>query len=152
MKLRVRVEIQNDLPDGGEVVIRAPEYTENIKAIQALIERQNATQRVLTLYQNTTEFYIKVGDILFFETEERHVMAHTAQAMYITHQRLYELEEQLPIEFIRISKSCIVNVNQILALTKSLSNCLVQFQNSTKQVYASRRYYQSLQERLEKLR
>ncbi|WP_444965339.1 LytTR family DNA-binding domain-containing protein [Pediococcus pentosaceus] len=97
------------------------------------------------LYSGSTEFYLEVGDILFFETEDRQVRAHTENQLYTTHQRLYELEENLPIEFIRISKSCIVNVNKILALTKSLSNCLVQFQNLHKQVYASRRYYKSLQ-------
>jgi DNA-binding LytR/AlgR family response regulator len=149
--MKMRVEIDSSTKE-GEVIIRAPEYTQNIKEIQALVERQNATQKVMTFYQDATEFYLEVGDILFFETEERQVCAHTEDAIYTTHQRLYELEDRLPIEFIRISKSCIVNVSKILALTKSLSNCLVQFQNSHKQVYASRRYYKPLQEHLKKLR
>lgn len=149
--MKVRVEINSEFKD-GEVVIRAPEYTQNIKEIQELVERQNATQTVMTFYQDTTEFYLEVGDILFFETEERHVLAHTSDDIYSTQSRLYELEENLPFQFVRISKSCIVNVTKILALTKSLSNCLIQFQNSHKQVYASRRYYKPLQERLKKLR
>ncbi|KRN93113.1 LytTR family DNA-binding domain-containing protein [Pediococcus stilesii] len=149
--MKVRVEINQEFKD-GEVIIRAPEYTSDIQEIKNLIERQNATQKVMAFYQDSTEFYLEVGDILFFETEDRQVLSHTGSDMYTTHSRLYELEEQLPVQFVRISKSCIVNVTKILALTKSLSNCLIQFQNTHKQVYASRRYYKPLQEKLKKLR
>lgn len=51
----------------------------------------------------------------------------------------HELEEMLPGVFMRVSKSAILNVDRIFSIERKLSSAsVVQFQNSYKQVYASR--------------
>ncbi|KRM21305.1 hypothetical protein FC93_GL000960 [Lactobacillus kefiranofaciens subsp. kefiranofaciens DSM 5016 = JCM 6985] len=52
----------------------------------------------------------------------------------------------------RISKSAIINLDQIYGLTRSISNCKIQFHDSYKTVYASRRYYKDLRNRLNERR
>ncbi|WP_263850030.1 LytTR family DNA-binding domain-containing protein [Secundilactobacillus paracollinoides] len=58
----------------------------------------------------------------------------------------------MPATFMRISKSAILNTTKIFALTHSISNSLVEFQHSQKQVYVSRKYYKPLKARLEERR
>lgn len=135
-----------------EVVIFAPVDSHEDQSIKTLLEKVPSETKSLTFYQGTTKYYLKPSQILFFETDGRQIHAHTINDVYVTKHRLYELEEQLPNSFIRISKSAIINVDHVLSITRSISNCLVQFQNSHKQVYASRRYYKQLQERLNEMR
>lgn len=75
-------------------------------------------------------------------------MAHSTRNAYFVKYKLYELENLLGGQFMRISKSTILNLDQIYALTKSISNCQIKFHDSYKTVYGSRRYYRDLNERL----
>lgn len=149
--MRVRVEIDSKVAE-PEVVIRTNDYTEQVKKLQKIIEEDFAKEKKILFYKDTTELYLPLDEVLFFETEERAVVAHVTNDAYEVHEHLYQLETELPAEFVRISKSTIVNVSKILSLNRSLSNCLIQFYDSYKQVYASRRYYKELTERLGKLR
>lgn len=88
----------------------------------------------------------------FFETENKTVQAHTRTEMYQTERKLYELEEELPGSFMRISKSSIVNLRQIYAITKNLAGASrIEFAGCHKCVYVSRSFYRALSERLRKL-
>ena len=72
---------------------------------------------------------------------------------YQVKYKLYELEEILPGHFMRVSKSTILNLQKIYALHKTISSpCLVEFANTSKQVYVSRHYYRPLRSRLEEKR
>jgi len=103
----------------------------------------------LILTKGDTEFFIPREQILFFETEGKNVTAHTADKMYETQYRLYELEEMLPGHFMRISKSTIVNLNQIYSISRNLTaSSMVEFSDSIKKVYVSRNYYKALIERM----
>ena len=62
------------------------------------------------------------------------------------------LEDILSGKFMRISKSTIVNLSHVYALTQSISGCSIQFANTHKQVYVSRRYYKLLRERMKEVR
>lgn len=77
------------------------------------------------------------------------INAHTAEKLYVTDYKLYELEESLPGNFMRISKSAIVNLDHIYSITRNLTaSSLVEFYGTLKKVYVSRNYYKALVERL----
>ncbi|KGO31876.1 hypothetical protein Q757_04475 [Oenococcus alcoholitolerans] len=103
----------------------------------------------LAFYRQGREYYLSVDDFLFFETEGRQVYAHTVDRIYVTKYRLYELEKILTSNFVRASKSAILNVDKVWSLTHSLSNNLIEFNGSQKQIYVSRRYYHAVKEKLE---
>ena len=64
---------------------------------------------------------------------------------YRVKYKLYELEEILPKNFCRISKSTILNVNHIYSISKNITGVsLVEFQETYKKVYVSRYYYKIL--------
>ena len=103
----------------------------------------------ITFYKGETEYYLSLEEILFFETEESGICAHTINNIYNVKYKLYELEELLPGYFMRVSKSTILNTNHIYSITKSISSSSrVEFQNTHKQVYVSRYYYKPLKIKL----
>lgn len=148
MKVRIELDPQMDEP---EMIIRAPRLTEDIARLQQLILEQKMTP--LTFYKDRSEYFVDVSEILFFETDGEKIYGHTREEAYEVRQKLYELEEILPIAFCRISKSTIVNTKQIYSIEKSFSGTsTVNFYQTHKQVHVSRHYYQLLKERLKEMR
>ena len=148
MKVRIELDPQMDEP---EMIIRAPRLTEEVARLQQLILEQNMTP--LTFYKDRSEYFVDVLEILFFETDGEKIYGHTREEAYEVRQKLYELEEILPIAFCRISKSTIVNAKQIYSIEKSFSGTsTVNFYQTHKQVHVSRHYYQLLKERLKEMR
>lgn len=146
--MNVRIEIDEMLQE-EEVVIRCRKMDGGILKIQAAVMEQGEKGRYMTLRQGDTEYYLPIDDILFFETENKIIYAHTQDQMLETEYKLYELEELLPGSFLRISKSSIVNLNHIYSITRNLtSSSMVEFVHSHKRVYVSRNYYKLLVERL----
>ena len=148
MKVRIELDPQMDEP---EMIIRAPRLTEDVARLQQLILEQKMTP--LTFYKDRSEYFVDVSEVLFFETDGEKIYGHTREEAYEVRQKLYELEEILPIAFCRISKSTIVNTKQIYAIEKSFSGTsTVNFYQTHKQVHVSRHYYQLLKERLKEMR
>ena len=148
MKVRIELDPQMDEP---EMIIRAPRLTEDVARLQQLILEQKMTP--LTFYKDRIEYFVDVSKILFFETDGEKIYGHTREEAYEVRQKLYELEEILPIAFCRISKSTIVNTKQIYSIEKSFSGTsTVNFYQTHKQVHVSRHYYQLLKERLKEMR
>jgi len=146
--MNIRIEISEDIT-GDEIVIRCREVTNQIQKIQKLITEESASAPQLIFYKDNQEYYFPLKEILFFETSESVVYAHTRSDTYRIRLKLYELEDILPRTFVRISKSTIVNIDHIMMVNRNLtSSSLIQFYKSHKQVYASRRYYKILSQRL----
>jgi len=149
--VKIRIEIDENLEE-DEVTIKCKEINQTIKRVQQSISSANLIPKLI-FYKNDTEYYLNINDILFFETSENSVEAHTEKEVYKIKYRLYELEEMLPNNFVRVSKSTILNVNQIYSINRNLtSSSLVQFYKSYKQVYVSRNYNKILKQRLEERR
>lgn len=146
--MKVRIEIEEELQE-EEVVIRCSRMDEQILKIQAAIMEQTRGKQHIALKNGDTEYYLPLEEILFFETENKTVFAHTRDKMLETEYKLYELEELLPGSFMRISKSAIVNLEPIYSITRNLTaSSVVEFVHSHKQIYVSRNYYKPLVERL----
>lgn len=149
--MKVRTET---VPDGDEeIVIRCKERTDKIILIESLIENALKSRGELPLYIANTEYYISKNDILFFETNDGKIYAHTKDGMYLSTYRLFEIENIMPSYFIRISKSAIANIKMIRSLRRELTgNGEIGFKGSEKKVYFSRGYYKLLRDKIEEIR
>ena len=146
--MKIRIEIEEELQE-EEVVIRCSKMDERIMRIQAAVMEQTKGKQHIALKKGDTEYYLPLEEILFFETENKVVYAHTREQMLETEYKLYDLEELLPGFFMRISKSAIVNLEPIYSITRNLTaSSVVEFVHSHKQIYVSRNYYKPLVERL----
>jgi len=152
IEMKVKIEIEEALEE-DEVLIRCHGLTEEIAMIQkAVLEIAGAKQKFV-FYKGNTEYYLVLDDILFFETDEKGISAHTRTDIYQSKYRLYELENILPGFFIRVSKSTILNINHIYSIDRDLAaSSVVAFSGTHKQVYVSRYYYKPLISKLEEKR
>ena len=145
--MKIRIEIVP--PEDEEIIIRVSELNQTVKRIQQSVTEIVSGKSTLALYRNDAQFFVELNQILFFETDESGVCAHTAKEVFETRSKLYELEEILPASFMRVAKSTILNVNHVYSITRNLTaSSEVEFKNTHKKVYVSRNYYKALVERL----
>ena len=118
--MRVTIEVDENLGEES-VVIRCRTLDDRILRIQQAISEQTTKDLTILLHKNENEYYMPLEEILFFESENKNIRAHTKSDIYETEYKLYELEELLPGYFMRISKSTIVNLNHIYSITKNIT-------------------------------
>ena len=100
--MKVRIEIEEGLAE-EEVIIRCGQLNDSVVSLQNYISGQGNGKRCLSLQNAETEFFVPMDEVYFFETEGREVLAHTADKIFTCSHKLYELEEILPGNFMRIS-------------------------------------------------
>lgn len=150
--MKIKIEIEEGLKE-DEVLIRCRELTEQVANIQKAVSEIVNVSRRLTFNKGNTEYYLSLDEILFFETDNATINAHTKNDIYQTRYKLYELEEILPGSFMRISKSAIVNTGHIYSINRNLTaSSVIAFEGTHKQVYVSRAYYKPLINKLQEKR
>lgn len=146
--MKIEIEIDENIKE-DKFIIKCKELTDDINKIQKAIKEILEKKIQITFYKDNVEYYISLGEVLFFETENSNINAHTKENVYQVKYKLYELEEILPNNFMRVSKSTILNVDLIYSVTKNItSSSVVEFQNTHKTVYVSRYYYKPLKLKL----
>ncbi len=141
--MAVRIEEDKNLEE-NEIIILCKTKTDKIVKYISLLEDIK-----LDFWKRSTKYEINLGDILFFETDEGKIRAHTINDIFFAKYKLYELEEKLPKNFIRISKSTIINTNEVYSIEKNITSySTIKFKKSHKQVYVSRRYFKNLDQKM----
>lgn len=147
--MKIRIEIDDDMEE-EELIVRCKTIDERINYLYNRLRELTTAEPKFTFYKKNQSFYFPLSDVLFFETENDYVYAHTKDEMYRVTLRLYELENTLPKEFVRSSKSTILNVIHVFSVNRNVtSSSLIKFHNSYKQVYVSRFYYKGLKQKLD---
>lgn len=101
----------------------------------------------LKVYLNGDIHLIAPNDVYYFEYVEQKVFVYGKTKVYEIKSKLYELEEQLAkTDFIRVSKSCILNLNKIGSLAPSLGGRFEARLKNGEKVIISRQYVNSLKE------
>lgn len=89
--------------------------------------------------------FINSFDVLYFESVDNRTFLYTEDDVFEIKQRLYELEVVLSDkDFIRISKSQIVNINKIKSLKPELNRTILVTMCNGEQLYISRKYVQTI--------
>lgn len=145
--MKIRLDISSEYRE-KEIVIRANKKDEEVAEILRNLQKIDTKLHNINGYLDNTVYSLSTQDILFFETNDRNVYAHTKDNAFLIHYRLYELEENLPDNFLRVSKSSILNVDGVKSLTQSVMGNLIQFRDSYKQIYVSRRFLKKLKLKL----
>ena len=147
--MRVRIEMVGD-DDPVETVIYCRKVTPEIEELARQFSQGGKTGPHPTFFKGEEQYYLTLSEILFFETDDDKVFAHTEKDSYETGQRLYELDAILPNYFVRISRSTIANTLHIFSIQRGLTRVgLVSFRGSYKEVYVSRMYSNLLKTKME---
>lgn len=144
--MKIIVELDDNL-NSDQIVIRCKEKTNLLKNIEQQVKKYESNK--VCFYKQNQEYYIDLNDIIFLETDDNSISAHTINDIYYVKSKLYELERTLPSNFIRISKSTIANTDHIYSLNKNLtSSSVIEFNKTYKKVFVSRFYFKNLKMKL----
>ena len=127
-----------------EVVIYARKRNETVEKIEQLLCRKPVELMGFDGEVATVLDYVKV---FHFTVENDRVYACVGDRRYRVRQRLYQLEQSAPPEFVKIHQSCLANTRQIARFEAALSGSLrVVFKNGDTD-YVSRRNLKKVKER-----
>lgn len=143
------MKITIEVPKPGEedeIIVRCASLDEKM---MNLIYSLKSDQDKLTGYVEDKIVKLSPKDIYYFESVDNKVFAYTAKTTYEVHKKLYEIEESYShTDFLRISKSGIVNVSKIAYLKPTLNGRFEATLKNGEKIIISRQYVVNLKEKL----
>lgn len=138
------IKIIIDKSRNEEILIYTHEKTELINEIEKIVHQSN---KELIVYKETQAKKLNLFDVNCFISENNKVFALTDEKLQVK-LRLYQVEELLNENYIKINQSCIANIRQIEKVEATFSGAIsVVFKNGYKD-YISRRNLRNVKERL----
>ena len=135
--LQINVEIQEDTAD-TVVTIKCKKQDAFVERLIAALQIIDKQIRVIYEGNITT---LNLEEILYIEAVDRKCFIYTASKIYESHNKLYELEQQLEeYLFVRINKSCIVNLKNIDSIKTHIDRRLLITMSNKEQLIVSRQY------------
>ena len=114
-----------------------------------LINYFKHSSRKLPAYKDGRMFFLEPKEVFYFESVEQRVFAYCKLDVYQVKNKLYELMEELPgRDFIRASKSIILNLNKITSLAPAFGGRYEALLENQEKVIISRQYIGALKEKL----
>ena len=143
MIFRVVIDKESD----EEIVATVHQRTALIDEIEMLVAGNSRTD-VLAVYREDEIRLLDISEAECIMVEAgRTWVVSDGGTRYLLKQRLYEVEGQLPPEFIRINKSSIANRKKIVRFTTNISGAVnVEFQSGFSD-YVSRRCFADIKRR-----
>ena len=90
-----------------------------------LIKKIESLDFIISGNSNGNVFQVHISDIYYVESVERKTFIYTKDEVYMTDKKLYELEEILrEAGIIRISKSCLMNVDMLYSIRQLMNSQL----------------------------
>lgn len=141
MKLKIIIDKDRD----EEILVYAKKRTKLVDAVEQLVS-ENAFE--LIGYIDREAVRLSLPEVSCFVAEDNKIFALSGKDKLYLRCRLYQLEENLPENFIKINQSCIANIKNIERFDSSISGTLtVKFKNGYIDC-VSRRNIRKIKERL----
>ena len=139
MKIKINTNISNEFKETS-ITINAPELSEDIQNIVNYISNINMIPNQIMGTKGNEIYFIDLDKIICFFSKDKYNYLKTSKDIYKIKYKLYELEEMLKLkDFIRISNSCIINVNQVECFdTSVLGTVLVKLKDNTQEKVSKR--------------
>lgn len=139
MKVEIKANILKDLKNIC-ITIDAPELTEEVQNIIDYISNISKKQSQIIADKDNKIYILELKDVICFFSKDKYNYVRTVNGIYRIKMKLYELEEVLDKnDFIKISNSCIVNINQVECFDISiLGTIVVKLKDDTKENVSKR--------------
>ena len=140
MNLKIITDPERD----EEIIIYVHKKSPLTDAIEQLVS-ENGIE--IIGHNETQSVKLNPNEICCFSVIGEKVFAQKLSGEYRIKSRLFQLEEKLPENFVKINQSCIANIRMIERFDSSISgSLLVRFKNGTSD-YVSRRQMKKVKER-----
>lgn len=142
--MKVNFEIVSSL-EQEEAVIRAVQKTDDIQMVIDILEHGISNIMVL---KDDKQYLCNMDAIYYAESVDKKTFIYTKEECYQTKKRLYELEEELTANFLRCSKSMIVNIRKIRNVKSDLNGRMNAQLLNGETIIISRSYVKNLKRKL----
>lgn len=112
--------------------IHTNELTDNVTKAISILESEESSD-MIAAKKGSDIALLQFSDIYMFRVEDKQVNAYTQNNVYIIKKPLYQVEESLNGDFVRISKTTIVNLKKIQRVAPSLKGMMfIELKNGLK--------------------
>ena len=112
--------------------IHTNELTDNVTKAISILESDDAND-MLAVKKGSDIALLEFSDIFMFRVEDKQVKVYTQNSEYQIKKPLYQVEENLRSDFVRISKTTIVNLKKIERVAPSLKGMMfIELKNGLK--------------------
>ena len=131
---------------------------EDLLILQIEFETYEEKEKVLTLintmntkiigYKRDKKYFIQIESIYYIELIDKNTFIYTKEECYESPLWLYQIEEQLDQQFIRVNKSTILNMKYIKSLKADIGSRIIVYLDNQDQILVSRTYAKEFKKRL----
>ncbi len=140
MKCKVFIDKNHE----EEVIVYSHQRNDLVEQIESLVNSQKIE---IIGYKEQETVKLDLSEVFCFICENNKVYALTEKKKFKIKLRLYQLEEKLPQDFVKLNQSCIGNIRKIQRFNASFGGSLsVEFKNGYCD-YVSRRQLKIVKER-----
>ena len=143
--MKVNVVVEPDLEE-EYVEIHVKGITDEIPRLLELI--QNKSQAITGMDEYERIMVIEESNIVALHADKKWCRIYTDTSNYSCRKRLYEVENMLGADFMRISKSIIVNLRKIESVEAVFNGMLLLRMKNGSKEYVSRTYLPQMKEYL----
>ena len=128
-----------------KITIEAPNLSKEVQNFINYVENSNGQPSQIIASKDNKIHFIELKNIICFFSEDKYNYLRTKEDTYKIKYKLYELEELLNTQnFIRISKSCIINIEQVKYFNIGILNTIiVELKDNTKET-VTKKYFKQI--------
>ena len=128
--------------------IHTNELTDNVRKAISVLESDDSND-MLAVKKGSDIALLELNEVFMFRVEDKQVKVYTENSEYLIKKPLYQVEETLGSDFVRISKATIVNLKKIERVAPSLKGMMfIQLKNGLKD-NISRKYLPDFKQALD---
>ena len=143
------MKITIETPKEGEedeIIVRCASLDDRLMRFIAALKTEGTA---LTGYLDDKIVKLSPKDVFYIESVDNRVFAYAVKGVYEVHKKLYEIEEEYAYtDFLRISKSAIVNVAKIAYIRPMLNGRFEAKLKNDEKIIISRQYVIELKKKL----
>ncbi|MDY4669763.1 MAG: LytTR family DNA-binding domain-containing protein [Oliverpabstia sp.] len=147
--MKVKTHIISE-QDTEEVQLFVHQLTPDFENLQEYIEMEKFRSQILLCNREKEVCRISFSIIFYIESIQEIQYIHTSNGIYTTRQRLYILEKMLPENFVRASKSTLLNMDTVKSYKPLTGGLMFATFPNEEGTYISRRYVKELKNKFRK--
>lgn len=143
--MKIEIFVDEEATD-LQISVTCKQLSPDVEKILATLRMMN---HQLIAKKNDEIYLLDIADVIYIESVDRTCFIYTADEIYESDFRLYELEQQLEeYGFVRVSKSFLIHLQKIHSLKADINRKIRITMSNGEQIMASRQYADELKKRL----
>lgn len=150
MKIEINYQQKDDMPvDKAKVTVEAQSFSDDVQNLMKTIDNLDNHTDVVPLAVDDRVVMIQLDEIIAIEVYKNELTVYTQVKAYKLRGKLKEMYQRLNNgDFIKISKSAVINLNHLSSLEASFSGNMLAFMDNDEKLTVSRKYLTQLKESL----